>query len=61
MTVSLNKPLNQVKIYYTAMLKESGRIFDSNVGKSACKFLLGTRTAAFAYTLTLTLFALFSL
>ncbi|KAL0339350.1 UNVERIFIED_CONTAM: Peptidyl-prolyl cis-trans isomerase FKBP43 [Sesamum angustifolium] len=31
----------KVKIYYTAMLKESGHIFDSNVGKSACKFRLG--------------------
>ncbi|XP_011093212.1 peptidyl-prolyl cis-trans isomerase FKBP43 isoform X2 [Sesamum indicum] len=31
----------KVKIYYTAMLKESGHIFDSNVGKTACKFRLG--------------------
>lgn len=36
-------PGKKVKIYYTAMLKESGRIFDSNVGKPACKFLLGDK------------------
>ncbi|KAI3444685.1 hypothetical protein Pfo_001350 [Paulownia fortunei] len=31
----------KVKIYYTAMLKESGHVFDSNVGKTAFKFRLG--------------------
>ncbi|KAK4415996.1 Peptidyl-prolyl cis-trans isomerase FKBP43 [Sesamum alatum] len=31
----------KVKIYYTAMLKESGHVFDSNVGKTPCKFRLG--------------------
>ncbi|XP_075474670.1 peptidyl-prolyl cis-trans isomerase FKBP43-like [Primulina tabacum] len=36
-------PGKKVKIYYTAMLKESGHIFDSNVGKPACKFLLGDK------------------
>ncbi|XP_073150782.1 peptidyl-prolyl cis-trans isomerase FKBP43-like isoform X6 [Henckelia pumila] len=36
-------PGKKVKIYYTAMLKDSGRIFDSNVGKPACKFLLGDK------------------
>ncbi|XP_042002553.1 peptidyl-prolyl cis-trans isomerase FKBP43-like isoform X2 [Salvia splendens] len=31
----------KVKIFYTAILKENGHIFDSNVGKSPCKFRLG--------------------
>ncbi|KAL7125865.1 hypothetical protein ABFS83_14G145000 [Erythranthe nasuta] len=34
-------PGKRVKIYYTAMLKENGHVFDSNVGKTACKFRLG--------------------
>ncbi|KAL3814910.1 hypothetical protein ACJIZ3_016178 [Penstemon smallii] len=34
----------KIKIYYTAMLKESGRTFDSNVGKRAYKFRLGDET-----------------
>ncbi|XP_012845621.1 PREDICTED: LOW QUALITY PROTEIN: peptidyl-prolyl cis-trans isomerase FKBP43 [Erythranthe guttata] len=34
-------PGKKVKIYYTAMLKENGHVFDSNVGKTACKFRLG--------------------
>lgn len=34
-------PGKNVKIYYTGMLKESGHVFDSNVGKAAYKFLLG--------------------
>lgn len=34
--------LNQVKIQYTAMVKETGHIFDSTVGKTALKFRLGT-------------------
>lgn len=33
--------MDQVKIFYTAILKENGHIFDSNVGKSPCKFRLG--------------------
>ncbi|KAL1546463.1 peptidylprolyl isomerase [Salvia divinorum] len=31
----------KVKIFYTAILKKNGHIFDSNVGKSPCKFRLG--------------------
>lgn len=31
----------KVKVYYTGMLKESGHVFDSNVGKSPYKFRLG--------------------
>ncbi|KAL8542742.1 hypothetical protein ACS0TY_003572 [Phlomoides rotata] len=33
----------KVKIFYTAMLKDDGHIFDSNVGKSAFKFRLGDK------------------
>ncbi|KAI3449132.1 hypothetical protein Pfo_005797 [Paulownia fortunei] len=36
-------PGKKVKIYYTAMLKENGHIFDSNVGKTAYKFRLGDK------------------
>ncbi|XP_027159279.1 peptidyl-prolyl cis-trans isomerase FKBP43-like [Coffea eugenioides] len=31
----------KVKVYYTGMLKESGHVFDSNVGNSPYKFRLG--------------------
>lgn len=31
----------KVKIFYTAMLKENGHVFDSNVGKKPLKFQLG--------------------
>ncbi|KAK4418765.1 Peptidyl-prolyl cis-trans isomerase FKBP43 [Sesamum alatum] len=31
----------KVKLYYTGMLKETGHVFDSNVGKTAFKFRLG--------------------
>ncbi|KAL0464658.1 UNVERIFIED_CONTAM: Peptidyl-prolyl cis-trans isomerase FKBP43 [Sesamum latifolium] len=34
-------PGKKVKIYYTGMLKETGHVFDSNVGKTAFKFRLG--------------------
>ncbi|KAH6812145.1 hypothetical protein C2S51_025907 [Perilla frutescens var. frutescens] len=33
----------KVKIFYTAMLKENGHIFDSNVGKRPYKFHLGNK------------------
>ncbi|GER49283.1 peptidyl-prolyl cis-trans isomerase [Striga asiatica] len=34
-------PGKKVKIYYTAMVKETGHVFDSNVGKDALCFWLG--------------------
>ncbi|KAL6499370.1 hypothetical protein OROHE_026033 [Orobanche hederae] len=34
-------PGRKVKIYYTAMLKATGHVFDSNVGKPAFQFRLG--------------------
>lgn len=34
----------QIKLFYTGMLKESGKVFDSNVGKSAFKFQLGNNS-----------------
>ncbi|KAL3626885.1 hypothetical protein CASFOL_029290 [Castilleja foliolosa] len=41
----------KVKIYYTAMLKENGYVFDSNVGKSAYKFRLGDGGSIDVWTL----------
>ncbi|CAA0809709.1 Peptidyl-prolyl cis-trans isomerase FKBP43 [Striga hermonthica] len=34
-------PGKKVKIYYTAMVKDTGHVFDSNVGKDALYFRLG--------------------
>lgn len=41
--------LHQIKIYYTGKLKESGHVFDSNVGNAAYKFLLGNNPIFFSY------------
>lgn len=32
----------QVKVFYTAKLKSSGHVFDSNIDKAPYKFRLGT-------------------
>ena len=39
-TVDLRN-MDQIKIQYNGMLKESGLVYDSNVGGPAFKFLLG--------------------
>lgn len=33
----------QVKVFYTAKLRDNGHVFDSNIGKSAYKFRLGMK------------------
>lgn len=41
----------KVKIFYSAMLKENGHIFDTNVGKSPYKFRLGNEDISDGWTL----------